>query len=40
MSEFVHTETDEMERIYLWDLQEDIGYVDECDKSIVERITR
>ena len=27
---------DEMEELKLWDLKEDIGYVDECDLKIVE----
>ncbi|WP_081795589.1 GNAT family N-acetyltransferase [Butyrivibrio sp. MC2021] len=33
---FIHSEGDEMERIRLWDLKEDIGYVDECDLKMVE----
>lgn len=33
---FVKMENDEMEEIMLWDLKEDIGYVDECDLKIVE----
>lgn len=28
------------ETIYLWDLCEDIGYVDECDKAIVEIVAK
>ena len=28
---FEHKENDEMSEIRLWDMQEDIGYVDECD---------
>ena len=32
----MYSDIDEMEKIYLWDLCEDIGYVDECDKAIVE----
>lgn len=36
LSPFIHEENDEMERIYLWDMKEDIGYVDECDKKIAE----
>lgn len=27
---------DEMDKIMLWDLKEDIGYVDECDLKMVE----
>lgn len=33
---FISAQGDEMERIRLWDLKEDIGYVDECDLKIVE----
>ena len=33
---FIRSEGDEMERIRLWDLKEDIGYVDECDLKMVE----
>ncbi|MBD5104307.1 MAG: NUDIX hydrolase [Ruminococcaceae bacterium] len=33
---FIHEENDEMDKIYLWDMKEDIGYVDECDIKIVE----
>lgn len=29
---FTYTDMDEMEKIYLWELKEDIGYVDECNK--------
>lgn len=36
LDSFVYSDIDEMEKIYLWDLCEDIGYVDECDKAIVE----
>ena len=32
---FIPAKGDEMERIRLWDLEEDIGYVDECDLKIV-----
>ena len=31
---FIPAKGDEMERIRLWDLKEDIGYVDECDLKI------
>lgn len=31
---------DEMSEIRLWDLQEDIGYVDECDLKIVQIVCR
>lgn len=35
---FEHTEVDEMNEIMLWDMKEDIGYVDECDVKIVQMI--
>ena len=35
---FEYSDSDEMERIRLWDLKEDIGYVDECDLKIVETV--
>lgn len=37
---FEHTKDDEMDEIRLWDLQEDIGYVDECDVKIVQMVCR
>lgn len=33
---FTKNENDEMEQIMLWDLKQDIGYVDECDMKMVE----
>lgn len=33
---FTETEEDEMSEIMLWDLKQDIGYVDACDVKIVE----
>ena len=33
---FIPIDKDEMEDIRLWDLQENIGYVDECDLKMVE----
>lgn len=33
---FEYTENDEMEKILLWDMKEDIGYVDECDVKIAQ----
>ena len=36
LAPFVMKADDEMERIMLWDLKQDIGYVDECDLKIVE----
>ena len=33
---FIHKNNDEFEKIYLWDMKENIGYFDECDKKIVE----
>ena len=35
---FEHTDADEMNEIMLWDMQEDIGYVDECDVKIVQMV--
>ena len=35
---FKHTEIDEMTEIRLWDMREDIGYVDECDVKIVQML--
>ena len=35
---FIYSEGDEMEQILLWDLKEDIGYVDECDLKIAEMV--
>lgn len=35
---FVYSEGDEMSKIHLWDLKEDIGYVDELDVAIVNTI--
>lgn len=40
LSPFIHAENDQMEKIYLWDMKENIGYVDECDKKIVEIVYR
>ena len=33
---FARIAHDEMEKIMLWDLKQDIGYVDECDLKMVE----
>ena len=33
---FAETDEDEMSDIMLWDLKQDIGYVDECDLKIVK----
>ena len=35
---FVFSENDEMSKISLWDMKEDIGYVDELDVAIVKAI--
>lgn len=35
---FVSTKEDEMCEIMLWDLKQDIGYVDECDLKIAEMV--
>ena len=37
---FVVTDADEMIDIMLWDLEQDIGYVDECDLKIVEMVCK
>lgn len=36
IEEFVSEKNDEMEKIMLWDFQENIGYVDEIDLKMVE----
>lgn len=33
---FVKNNDDEMDKIMLWDLKQDIGYVDECDLKLAE----
>ena len=33
---FEYKENDEMSKIRLWDMQEDIGYIDECDVKIAQ----
>lgn len=38
MLPFEHNDNDEMNEIKLWDMQEDIGYVDECDCMIVQMV--
>ena len=40
LAPFSHITEDEMEQIRLWNLKEDIGYVDECDLKIVELVIR
>ena len=35
---FTHEKNDEMDEIKLWDMNEDIGYVDECDVKIVQMV--
>ncbi len=37
---FIHSEGDEMTRLRLWDLKEDIGYVDECDLAIAKTVNQ
>lgn len=37
---FQHSENDEMDEIKLWDMKEDIGYVDECDVKIVQMVCK
>jgi 8-oxo-dGTP diphosphatase len=36
LSEFTKSDEDEMEKIILWDMAENIGYVDEVDLKIVQ----
>ncbi len=36
---FECSDNDEMNEIKLWDMQEDIGYVDECDVKIVQMVS-
>lgn len=35
ITEFIKNDLDENDKIMLWDLKEDIGYVDEIDKNII-----
>ena len=35
---FERNDSDEINEIKLWDMQEDIGYVDECDVKIVQMV--
>lgn len=37
---FERKENDEMSEIRLWDMQEDVGYVDECDVKIAQIVFR
>lgn len=36
LTPFFQRDDDEMDKIMLWDLKQDIGYVDECDLKMVE----
>ena len=36
LAEFIKSDEDEMEKIILWDMAEDIGCVDEVDLKIVQ----
>lgn len=36
LATFEKKDNDEMDKIILWDLKQDIGYVDECDLKILE----
>ena len=36
---FEHIENDEMEKVILWDMKEEIGYVDECDVKIAQMVS-
>jgi len=35
---FEKGDDDEMDKIILWDMKEDIGYVDECDVKIIQMV--
>lgn len=37
---FIKEENDEMDKIKLWDLKEDIGYVDEVDLEIIKTVIK
>jgi len=37
---FEYNDKDEMNEIKLWDMQEDIGYVDECDVKIAQIVCK
>ena len=38
LASFKYADGDEMSKIHLWDLNEDIGYVDEVDVAIVKQL--
>lgn len=38
LDHFEKQNNDEMDKILLWDLKEDIGYFDECDLEIMLRV--
>ena len=38
LEQYVKQDGDEMDKIMLWDLKEDIGYFDECDLKIIQLI--
>ena len=40
LTSFQYKENDEMNEIKLWDMKEDIGYVDECDVKIVQMVCK
>lgn len=40
LTPFQYKENDEMNEIKLWDMKEDIGYVDECDVKIVQMVCK
>ena len=39
LTPFVYSNGDEMLEIKLWDMKEDIGYVDECDLKIAQMVS-
>lgn len=40
ISEFIKNDSDENDKIMLWDLKEDIGYVDEIDTEIIRLLQK
>lgn len=38
LAPYVYSDSDEMTKIRLWDMKEDIGYVDECDVAIAKTV--
>ena len=38
LAPYVYSDSDEMTKIRLWNMKEDIGYVDECDVAIAKTV--